>query len=251
MNLLIAILIATQSAEIRFPEREPTPSPEPDAAGVIGEVRSDEWYVIESDAELIAITSPSGIARVVTDTGPLKIKGKFADSAGRTETRTYSAKHIYMVESAAEGKCELILIPVGVTGEAELVRQMLAVVGPRPPPDPNVDPKPEPPGPAGKLMVLIVEETDARGTLPAGQIPIFGAKEIREFAKTAGELRILDKDQDISGAEAWIQTAFKEPRQSLPWIVLSNGRTGYSGPLPASVADTMTLLRRFHSADNR
>ena len=255
MNLLIAILIATQSAEIRFPEREPTPSPEPDAAGVIGEVRSDEWYIIEADAELIAITSPPGIARVVTDTGPLKIKGKFADSDGRTETRTYSAKHIYTVESVAEGKCELILIPVGVTGESELVRQMLAVVGPRPPPGPNPDePDPPKPIPADGKRVLILYESAEQSRYPQSQVNQFTSATLREYLRThcspgpvngTPEFRIWDKDTDISNAPQVWKDAMALPRGTLPQLIVSNGVEGLSGPLPATEAETLAMLKKY------
>lgn len=258
MNLLLAILIATQATEIRFPEREPTPSPEPDADSVIGEVRQDEWYIIESDAELIAITSPAGIARVVTDSGPLKIKGKFADSGGRTETRTYNAKHIYTVEAVAAGKCELILIPVGVTGEAELVRQMLSVVGPRPPPGPEPDPDPEPdptpPIPADGKRVLILYESAELSLYPQSQVNQFTSATLREYLRThcsAGpingtpEFRIWDKDTDISNAPQVWKDAMALQRGTLPQLIVSNGIEGFSGPLPATEAETLAILRKY------
>lgn len=253
MNVLLAILIATQSAEIRFPEPEPTP--EPDAASVIGEVRPDEWYIIESDAELIAITSPLGIARVVADSGPLKIKGKFADSGGRTETRTYSAKHIYTVEAVTAGKCELILIPVGVSGESELVRQMLAVVGARPPPDPKPD-EPDPPKPIptdGKRVLILYESADL-STYPQSQVNQFTSSTLREYLRThcspgpvngTPEFRIWDKDTDLANAPQVWRDAMALPRGTLPQLIVSNGVEGFSGPLPATEAETLAILRKY------
>lgn len=243
-------LVLILCGEIRFPDiPEPPPAPAPKA---VTELQPDQWYVIESTMPVVVLGSPAGLVTITAETGPMKMRGQFVDAKG-IETRTYSSPYLYTVEAAGAGIVELLVIPQSVDDAADVVRKTLTVsgTGPEPPPDPDVDPEPEPePGPAGKLMVLIVEETDARGTLPAGQIPIFAAKEVRDFLKTTGDLRIFDKDQDITGAEPWVQTAWKEPRQSLPWIILSNGQAGYSGPLPASVADTMVLLRKYH-ADNR
>lgn len=254
MNVLLAILMSMQATDIRFPEREPTP--EPDAAGVIGEVRPDEWYIIESDAALIAITSPAGIASVAADSGPLKIKGKFADSDGRTETRTYSAKHIYTVEAVAAGKCELILIPVGVTGEAELVRQMLAVVGPRPPPGPKPDEPdpPKPPIPADGKRVLILYESAEMSTYPQSQVNQFTSSTLREYLRThcspgpvngTPEFRIWDKDTDLTNVPQVWRDAMALPRGTLPQLIVSNGVEGFSGPLPATEAETLAIVKKY------
>lgn len=243
-------LVLILCGEIRFPDiPDPPPAPAPKA---VTELLQDQWYVIESTTPVVVLGSPTGLVTITAETGPMKMRGQFVDGKG-IETRTYSSPYLYTVGAAGAGVVELLVIPPSVESADDVIRKTLTVsgTGPKPPPDPDVDPDPDPdPEPAGKLMVLIVEETDQRGTLPASQIPIFAAKEVRDFLKAAGDLRILDEDQDIAGAEPWLQAAWKEPRAKLPWIVLSNGQAGYSGPLPASVADMMVLLRKYH-ADNR
>jgi hypothetical protein len=52
------------------------------------------------------------------------------------------------------------------------------------------------------------------------------------------EYRIWPDAVDASGESKLWQDAYKLPRERTPWIVVSNGTTGYQGPLPDNVADT-------------
>jgi hypothetical protein len=89
--------------------------------------------------------------------------------------------------------------------------------------------------------------------LPAGQRAILYGKANREFlnAKTAPgpdgrtrSWRIYDADTDVTAeAKVW-QDAMAVPRQSLPWLVVSNGRTGFSGPLPADPAAFQAIVNQ-------
>lgn len=129
--------------------------------------------------------------------------------------------------------------------------------GPQPPPtpvDPDVDPDPvDPPVPkTGQLKVLIVEETGSRGELPSSQISVFTSMDIRDYVKKAcsktGEqpdFRVYDKDVSVATEPEWIKKAFSEQRQGLPWILISNGTTGFSGPLPKDVTETLSLLKKY------
>jgi len=128
---------------------------------------------------------------------------------------------------------------------------------PQPPPDPDVpiDPvDPVVPTPTiGKLSIAIIEEVSDRPLLPPQQQNIFLAPEIREYknrvcAKDSTgnpEFRVLDKDVDVSNEADWLKKAFAEQRSTLPWIVFSNGMQGYSGPLPKTTEETLTLLKKY------
>lgn len=125
---------------------------------------------------------------------------------------------------------------------------------PNPPPDVDPDPEPEPTPVIGKLYVAIIEEVADRPTLPPGQQSIFTAKEVRDYRDRAcakhpedgtPEWKILDKDLDVSKEPEWIKKAFSEQRTTLPWIVFSNGKQGYSGPLPGTVIETLELLKKY------
>lgn len=104
---------------------------------------------------------------------------------------------------------------------------------PAPGPGPGPTPDGDAPFPAEGLHVLIIHETKDAAQLPAGQRAILWGQATREFldGKTAG-WRIYDPQQDVTNdAEVW-KAGMDVPRESLPWLLVSNGRAGYSGPLP-------------------
>lgn len=155
------------------------------------------------------------------------------------------------------------IVAAVVDGEKLLVLRLVTELkGAQPPPtpvEPRVDPVPDTaPVAAGGLRVLIVEESGDRVTLPSAQQAVFGSAEIRAYlarkclkgadGKTP-EFRIYDQDSDLSGEPKVWQDVFKQPRTSLPWIYISNGRAteprGATVPLPKNVAETMTLLKKY------
>lgn len=122
---------------------------------------------------------------------------------------------------------------------------------PDPKPDPDPDPKPDQAAPiaAEGFRVLIVYES-SQALSPAQNAILYG-QQIRQFfsqhcVKVDGtpESRIWDKDADTKDAPKHWADALKRPRTSLPWIVVSNGKTGFEGPLPGTVEETLSLLKR-------
>ncbi len=110
-------------------------------------------------------------------------------------------------------------------------------------------PAPVPPSPApipaAGLHVLIVEETDDRGRIPAGQLASLTTTKIQAAVEAAGgQFRQYDDDPAISDP-LW-SAARARPRTALPWIIVSHGaKGGVEQPLPASIDDTLALIRRF------
>lgn len=111
-----------------------------------------------------------------------------------------------------------------------------------PEPDPDVV-VPVPPA-VKTICVLVVEETANRRSLPASQVRIFTSTKVLGWLRTnaPNHWRIWDKDVDPSKAPVEFREAMKIPRESLPWIVISNGADTFSGPLPTSEAATLSLL---------
>lgn len=130
------------------------------------------------------------------------------------------------------------------------------IVGKPSPVPPTPTPTPEPPQPDAPIplagfRVLIIEEITERDKLPVAQSSILYSKTVRDYldAKTplgpdgrTREYRILDKD--FVATEPWA-TAMKRKRQSLPWLIISDGKTGYEGPLPPNVTEMMALLKKY------
>jgi hypothetical protein len=115
------------------------------------------------------------------------------------------------------------------------------VVPPSPQPNPSVAPISEP-----GLHVLIVEETENRLTLPIGQLGILLSNGWRtSFMAKGGQIRALDASNKYPNDLPKWQAAFARPRASLPWAIISNGTTGYEGPLPNSLPEWEALLAKY------
>lgn len=111
------------------------------------------------------------------------------------------------------------------------------------------------PIPSTGLRVFIFEETADRDKLQPGQREALlsaAPGSVRDYAQThcvkingQPEFRLIDKDQDLSKDSEAVQIAGKLPRTSLPWLVVSNGKSGYSGPLPATAAESLAILKKY------
>jgi len=161
---------ADAPAPIRLPSGpvKPTPpAPSPDAAQ---KLTADLLFVVEADIPVLVLTSPNGLVSVTEDAGPVRIRGRFVDDPTKVHTRTYKGKQVFVVEAAATGRVELLVVPAGAKSAADVVRRTIDVdagQAPQPPPvppDPKPDPKPDP-AKVDKVWVIVVEEAGAARTM--------------------------------------------------------------------------------------
>lgn len=133
-----------------------------------------------------------------------------------------------------------------------------AVVPPKPPPVPPNPPTPKPPVPAAGLRVLVVAESTAGSgvlLLTAKQINELYGEKMNDYARAklakgpdgTPEIRRVDKDSDVSKMNPVWREFFgvwqKEANGVVPWIIISNGTTGFSGPLPDG--GVLELIKRY------
>lgn len=233
----------------------PEPRPDPNAPLALD---GDTLLVVDSDSDLLAWSFPLGVLSVTKEQGPITIRGKFAGGTGKNETRKFAGKHVLVVEAVGNGDVCLLVMPAGATTEADgVVKRIRANVAPRPPPKP---PEPTPPAPdkppiaAAGFRVLIVYETGDLPKYPPAQQAVFYSDDVRSYLRThcavgldgkTAEARVFDQNTPMANESKLWQDAMARPRKSLPWIVVSNGKTGTEEPLPANVADAMALLRKY------
>lgn len=123
------------------------------------------------------------------------------------------------------------------------------------PPDPPVPPPTPAPIPTLGLRVLIVYESGMADKLTRAQQGIVYGKLTREAldkkcvvgpdGKTP-EYRILDRDADASrDSTIWADAMKRTAGKTMPWVILSNGRTGFEGPLPKDAGEFLLLLEKY------
>lgn len=126
-------------------------------------------------------------------------------------------------------------------------------VPPVPPTPPTPPPSPAPIPAAGNRVLIIYESADL-SKYPATQYGIIMSQEVRAYLNSkcvAGadgktkEWRMWDKDTDTTYESQIWKDAIKTKTTTLPWIIISTGTTGFSGPLPADRAATLALLRQY------
>lgn len=102
------------------------------------------------------------------------------------------------------------------------------------------------------FRVMIVEETEDRDNLPVEQMRALTSMIWREYCEThcvkvdgVAEYRVFEANHDLSQESELWQAAFARPRESLPWILISNGKTGTEQPYPADLEAKMALLKQY------
>lgn len=115
---------------------------------------------------------------------------------------------------------------------------------------PQIDPiSPEVSG----LQAVVIYETNPDVQLPAEQAAILSSPIVRGWLNDncardrdgSPMWRFLDKDSEFADATNPIANALKRPRESIPWLIVTNDGKGFEGPLPGNVDDMMVRLRKY------
>lgn len=195
-----------------------------DEQQVVTTLPADTLWVVESTRQLLVLSSPVGLVSITSDTGPMKIMAKFADGDGGVELRTYGGPYLYFVQAVGKGQTEILIVPVGVSSEAEITRQMLTVAGPRPPPDDDkVDPVPPiPPKPTAEHVRLVVIE-DTLNRSPETAILLNQLVGWTAFLDSGNEYRLYDQTTgEAKGKQAKIDAG----TTPLPAMVIYDKSSG-------------------------
>lgn len=173
-------------------------------------------------------------------------------------------------DSYLEIRCTGFLTTTNASGEEVLVKdshhefkataRVLAIVPPGPGPGPGPKPDPDPvPVPDGLapitepgFRVLIVYESKDLSKLPAAQQAILFDQDVRAYltakcvkgadGKTS-EWRMVDPNVVVAPDSVVWAKALARERKALPWLIVSDGKRGFEGPLPANKADAMKIIK--------
>ena len=225
---------------------EPAPSPPPPVPGAVPNLTADVLYVVNSKAESVLRVHPAGLVAVTKEVGPVRIRAKFVDGAGKIETRTYPGPCVYLVEaiSGKAGRLELDLIPLGLKAESEIQSATVDVNGGQGPQPPPVPPGPQPePTPAGTVKRFVVVEDTAQAGAWRGDI--LGSPQVAAHYKAAGLTHRLyavggDTATDPAG-KAFVERA---AGKTLPYLFTfdAQGRELFAGACPTDATGFLKLI---------
>jgi hypothetical protein len=198
---------------------------------------------------------PGRIIEVKVETKATEIQWNLASAAGDWDMiDAWGGKRMFFVSpTAGEYKFLVVAIVGGHLTPAQPCTITVGTPTPPVPPKPPEPPTPPAPIPVAGLRMLVVYKLVDMGKLPAAQRDILYSTTIRDYMRQHGakaadgtaESRFWDESEDVSKESQLWQDAFKRPRKSLPWLIISDGKTGYEGPLPGSTDEMMGLLQKY------
>lgn len=102
-----------------------------------------------------------------------------------------------------------------------------------------------PPIKVDRLTVVIIEETESRGSIPQEQLNAINSKKWREYvSENKGQWRVIDQHARISDEKKWVKDAIKLKRSSLPWLIVSRPSHGSSSKFPENLEKLMEKIKQ-------
>lgn len=246
---LCLVAAACSAGEIHLPKM-PDPPPQPMPAEITYNLNSGDYLFFGADQPTLVRVSPAGLVEF-EESEPGIHHWKVNGAKQKYKT---AHPHTYQFEAVGKGTAtvEFFWADGGAVKTRRVVIECNGARPPPPKPDPKPDPKDDAPIPAAGLHVLVVFESGAQHT--AAQNTIFYGKRVRDWLDTncvAGpdgktrQYRIWDQDTDgYSDSKLW-GDAMKRKRTALPWVIVSNGVTGFEGPLPADADSFLELVKKY------
>lgn len=129
--------------------------------------------------------------------------------------------------------------------------------GPVPPPTPPSPPVPPAPIPGDGMHVLITYESADLAKVPPATLAVLYSQSLRTYLDSkcpvgpdgkTHEWRMYDKDQvPTAESKLWQDAMARTAGKPAPWIIISNGKTGFEGPLPLTNngADALALIKSY------
>lgn len=104
------------------------------------------------------------------------------------------------------------------------------------------------------LRMMIVYETGNLPLYPSAQRSAMFSQKVRDYLRpklykddnTYPALWTVDKDSPPLRVPDWVKTTLdKYKGQTLPYLIVSNGKTGYTGPVPENTDKLLELLKKY------
>lgn len=164
-----------------------------------------------------------------------------------------------LIAYTAEG--DVPSLPVTATIDVEGTTPPVPPPGPTPdptPPQPPTPPLPPAPIPVAGLRVLIVYDATKETELPVSQQAIIRGKKMDDYLNAKCAIGPDGKTREFRMWPAttvltddvpplWVE-AMKREKKSFPWLMVSDGKTGYEGPLPQTVDQTIAIIDKVIAA---
>lgn len=224
-------------------------------------VVTETVLLIDGETSLVSESSPGQSVESTSQVGRIRIEGDpvegvqiqaFNSNFEPAEIETLSGFGRWIIRKPGR-----YLVAVYIPGEYVPIRPLIVpgIVDPVEPINPvePVDPVPviTPPIDGEGFQVLVVYQTEDLARYPASQREIFYSPDVRDWLDSASvkvdglpSWRFQDADTQFQTSNRWSK-AIQRPRSQLPWVIISNGKTGFEGPLPATASETIQLLEKY------
>lgn len=227
------------------PKKDVIPFPVPKAVTVLN---GEDLYVVQGDGSEQLLSSPPGVVSITEEAGPIRIRGKFVDSNGKTETRVYGGKQVFIVERVLAGQFELLKVPKG-----KVERRLISDGQPTPPEPPGPGPGPGPgPAPVPAKTFRVIFAVESGDTITPVQSGIMYGRAVEEWCLkncTGGREGFARRDKDnptISGKEmSDIWTAAKPQITKTPVAIVEKNTHVEIIPLEDSPEKMIAVFQEY------